>query len=224
MTETTLRPTAIAAAIMAEIADPALLIRELNHRVKNNFQIILSLMHLRKRMLPSDRRGDTRFIEDHMQAMSVAYRLVYATGSIADIAPAELVADVMSGLRQTAGLDEDRLRVEVTSGETAIGLDHALALALYLAIKLPPYLDNATASGGTVAVTLAGVGELLTLSVVAPRAERGDFDVLRTRLMQAYATQLNGRIVPANGQNPAQLEFIPVRFVPAAALSLGCLL
>jgi two-component sensor histidine kinase len=64
------------------LPDTETLLRELNHRVKNNFQIIVSLMNLRKRMLPPERREDIRFVEEHVQSMSVAYRHVYATGSI----------------------------------------------------------------------------------------------------------------------------------------------
>src|ERR1700727_1672910 len=67
-----------------EVPDSETLLRELNHRVKNNFQIIVSLMNLRKRMLPAGRREDIRFIEEHVQSMSVPYRLVYATGSMVD--------------------------------------------------------------------------------------------------------------------------------------------
>src|ERR1700678_1085014 len=92
--------------MMAEMPDPATLVRELNHRVKNNFQIIVSLMNLRKRMMPPERREDIRFIEEHVQSMSVAYRHVYATGSIVDVSLSDLIIDVLSGLRQIAAVDD----------------------------------------------------------------------------------------------------------------------
>ena len=49
-----------------DLPDQVTLVRELNHRVKNNFQIIASLMNLRKRMMPPERREDIRFIEEHV--------------------------------------------------------------------------------------------------------------------------------------------------------------
>src|ERR1700678_1434111 len=98
--------------MMAEMPDPATLVRELNHRVKNNFQIIVSLMNLRKRMMPPERREDIRFIEEHVQSMSVAYRLVYAPGSMIEVSLSELIVEVLSGLRQIAGLSEDQLRLD----------------------------------------------------------------------------------------------------------------
>src|SRR3954451_3881562 len=123
--------------------DPVMLLRELNHRVKNNFQIIVSLMNLRKRMMPPERREDIRFIEEHVQSLSVAYRLVYATGSMIEVSLTELITEVLSGLRQIAGLREEQLQIEIEAGDALIGLDNAIALALYLAILMPPYFDQA---------------------------------------------------------------------------------
>lgn len=203
-----------------DLTSPTMLLRELNHRVKNNFQIILSLMNLQKRMLPPERRDDTRFIEDHVQAMSVAYRLVYATGSISEVSLAALVTEVLSGLRQVAGLDDDQLRVETPVIEVSIDLDHALALALYLAILLPPYLDAAAAAAGNVTVRVTISANLLTLSVDGVSAARTDVDRLRARLMHAYAGQLNGEIIPATGDRAARLQFAPTRSLSPAASRL----
>ena len=96
-------------ATTAGMPDPVVLVRELNHRVKNNLQIIVSLMNLQKRIMAPERREDLRFIEEHVQSMSVAYRLVYATGSMIEVSLTELVAEVLSGLRQIAGVDEECL-------------------------------------------------------------------------------------------------------------------
>ena len=177
-------------------------------------------MNLQKRMLPPERRDDTRFIEDHVQAMSVAYRLVYATGSISEVSLAALVTEVLSGLRQVAGLDDDQLRVETPVIEVSIDLDHALALALYLAILLPPYLDAAAAAAGNVTVRVTISANLLTLSVDGVSAARTDVDRLRARLMHAYAGQLNGEIIPATGDRAARLQFAPTRSLSPAASRL----
>src|ERR1700722_20667556 len=101
----------------AGMPDPVTLVRELNHRVKNNLQIIVSLMNLQKRMMPRERREDIRFIEEHVQSMSVAYRLVYATGSMIEVSLTELVTEVLSGLRQIAGLGAEHLRLEAKAGD-----------------------------------------------------------------------------------------------------------
>ena len=58
-------------------------------------------------MLPPERHEDIRFIEEHVQSMSVPYRLVYATGTIVDVPLSILVGEVTSGLRQISGLTDE---------------------------------------------------------------------------------------------------------------------
>ncbi len=188
--------------------DPITLVRELNHRVKNNFQIIVSLMNLRKRMMPPERREDIRFIEEHVQSMSVAYRLVYATGSMTEVSLTELVAEVLSGLRQIANLPEEQLRLEVAADHAMIGLDHAIALALYLAVVVPPYLTEAIATAGTVTVAIALAMNLVTLSVRGGWGTPISLDLLRNRLMQAYAAQLRADMPPAANHGTEQIRFV----------------
>jgi hypothetical protein len=118
-------PEAGDVAARGETADPVMLVRELNHRVKNNLQIIVSLMNLRKRMMPPERRHDIRFIEEHVQSMTVAYRLVYATGSMVEVSLTDLITEVLSGLRQIAGLEEEALRFDGPATDALIGLDDA---------------------------------------------------------------------------------------------------
>ncbi|MGD0432497.1 MAG: histidine kinase dimerization/phosphoacceptor domain -containing protein, partial [Acetobacteraceae bacterium] len=201
-----------------EAADPVMLVRELNHRVKNNLQIIVSLMNLRKRMMPPERREDIRFIEEHVQSMSVAYRLVYATGSMVEVSLTDLITEVLSGLRQIAGFREESLQIDGPATDALIGLDHAIALALYLAVLLPPYLDEAIAASGNVTISITAAAGLFTLSVRGTWNTQINLDFLRSRLMQAYAAQLKGEIMPAAAHGTEQLRFAlerPVGTMPA---------
>jgi two-component sensor histidine kinase len=203
-----MKPLQRSPSSITEIPDSDTLIRELNHRVKNNFQIIVSLLNLRKRMMPPERREDIRFIEEHVQSMSVAYRLVYATGSMIDVSLSELIGEVLSGLRLISGLADDQLRIEMKTNDASIGLDHAIALALYLSVLLPPYLDAAIARAGEVTVTATLTGDLFSLSVGCDGAAPADVDFLRARLMKAYAGQLNAEMRSAGEGTPEVLRFV----------------
>ncbi len=166
------------------------LLRELNHRVNNNFQIVVSLMNLKKRLLPVDRQDDIRFIEEHVQSMAVAYRLIYANGVILEVPASDLVADVLLGLRLIAKLAAERIDLDLAGLKGMLNLDQAIALALYLAVVLPPYLDQARLTRGVVSVA-AGVDDgILTVTVSGEMAEPVEVDFLRERLMAAYVAQL----------------------------------
>ncbi|MCW3474891.1 histidine kinase dimerization/phosphoacceptor domain -containing protein [Limobrevibacterium gyesilva] len=183
------------------------LLRELNHRVKNNFQVIVSLMNLKKRMLPVEQREDLRFIEEHVQSMAVAYRLVYATGEMVEVSVADLITDVISGLQQIAGLAFERVEIDVGRIDASIGLDQAIALGLYLAVVAPPYLDHAKANRGTVRVNGDIEDGLLTVSLKGSWSEQLPLDFLRSRLMRAYIEQLQAEMLSSTSPSDLRLRF-----------------
>jgi hypothetical protein len=178
------------------------LLRELNHRVNNNFQIVVSLMNLKKRVLPADRQDDIRFIEEHVQSMAAAYRLIYARGDRLEVSASDLIADVVAGLRVLAQVPPESLAVSVDLDSCMLDLDQAIALGLYLAVVLPPYLDHARIIHLPVAViaTLAEAG--VSLRVTGEWELPIDVDALRERLMVAYVARLAAQQQVAN--HPAQ--------------------
>jgi hypothetical protein len=204
------------AGAMAEMPGVAVLVRELNHRVKNNFQIIASLMNLRKRLTLSERREDIRFIEEHLQSMAVAYRLGYDTGSLVEVSLIELITEILSGLRQIASLGEERLLIEGPAVDARISLDDGIALSLYLAAWIPPYLDEAIATAGTVTIAITAAMRVLTLSVRGTWTTPINLESLRVRLMRAYAAQLRAEILPRANFEVERLRFVLEQ--PAAAL------
>ena len=188
------------------MSDADALLRELNHRVKNNFQIIVSLMNLKSRMLPPDRQEDIRFLQEHVQSMAVAYRLVYDTGEMAEVSATELLREVVSELSQIAKLGNQKLTLTTEAVEDAMGLDQAIAFGLFLAMVLPPCLDRTHASGGKMLVA-AGVAErVMTLSISGNwGGEAVQPDPLRIQLHDAYMRQLHAEALPSTG--PSDLRF-----------------
>ena len=172
------------------MSDTDALLRELNHRVNNNFQIVVSLMNLKKRLLPVERQDDIRFIEEHVQSMAVAYRLIYATGLFLEVPAAELLADVVLGLRLISKLPAERIDVDVSGMNGMLNLDQAIALALYVAVALPPYLDHARLSKRNVDVVAKISDAHISLTIAGDWVAPVTMDFLRERLMVAYISQL----------------------------------
>ena len=176
-----------------------ILLRELNHRVKNNLQIIVSLINLKKRLAPPDRWDDVRFIEEHVQAMAVAYRLVYATGDMNEVSIGDLLSETISELRLIARLGARHVRLEGALIQGTMGLDQAISLGMYLAVVLPPYLDGALASGGYVSIAAGLEANLLTLRIAGSWPEPVLPDLLRSRLSEAYTSQLRAETLSRPG-------------------------
>jgi hypothetical protein len=171
-------------------------LREINHRVKNNLQIIVSLMSLKKRTMPVERWEDIRFLQEHVQCMAVAYRLIYDTGETAEVSISELLSEVISELRQIAKLDLGQVRLAGAAVREMVGLDQAIAFGLYLAVVLPPYMDRARRSGGKVVVSAWVESRQLTLSIAGSWCKPVMSDDLRSRLSDAYIGQLRATLLP----------------------------
>ncbi len=182
-------------------------LRELHHRVKNNFQIIASLMNLQKRMLPPERRGDLRFVEEHVQSMAVAYRIVSNSAEMVQVPIDELVREVCDNLRQIAGVKTGALQYDLSQAGGEIELNQGIVLGLYLAVLLPPHLDRAASEGGNVRIRTGVADGALTIAVTATNGKTVAMDFLRRRLIDSYVRQLRGEI-PA----PVEIGEVRLRF------------
>jgi hypothetical protein len=189
-------------------------LRELNHRVKNNLQIIVSLMNLKKLSLPDDRREDIRFLQEHVHCMAVAYRLIYDTSEASEVSISELLSEAISELRQIARLDLGQVRVVGGTIDETVGLDQAIAFGLYLAVVLPPYLDRARSLGGHVVVAASVEARQLTLSIAGSWGEPVESDLLRSRLSDAYIGQLQATPLPSSDPSDRRCRLPLDRMTP----------
>jgi hypothetical protein len=182
--------------LTSTMADNDAFLRELHHRVKNNFQIIASLINLQKRMLPTDRRDEARFVEEHVQSMAAAYRIVSVTDGMVQVALDDLVSDVVDALRHIAGLGREVVQVELPAGHCFVRIEQAVAMGLYLAVVVPPYLDSAGVLGGVLRIIVAAEDpERVVLSVAGDTVIQPD--PLRHRLATAYLRQLSAEVDPS---------------------------
>ena len=204
---------------IATLADNDEFVRELHHRVKNNFQTIASLIHLQKRMLPPDRRGEARFVEEQVQCMAAAYRIAMVANGIVQLALRDLVSDVIDELRQIAGVNRDRVNVELPVNDCYIHMDQAVSMGLYLGVLVPPYLDAAGAPGGTLRVAVAlEEPSYAVLSIAMVREAAIESNPLRRRLAAAFMRQLSAEVDPAT--EPGALR-VRIRLLPLEAASFA---
>jgi hypothetical protein len=202
--------------LVSTTADNDAFVRELHHRVKNNFQMIASLVNLQKRALPIDRRDEMRFVEEHVQSMAAAYRIVTVTDGVVQVALPDLISEVVDALRQIVGLDRDRVNVELPAGECFVRIDQAIAIGLYLAVLVPPYLDSAATLGGILRIIVAAEDpESVVLSIATATEVTIPQNPLRRRLTAAYVRQLHAEVDPTAESGATRVR-IHLQPLPAA--------
>lgn len=166
------------------------LLREVHHSVRNNFQIVASVVRHLNRLLPPERRAEMRLLEEHVQSMAAVYRVAEPRG-IMRVSVNRLVAEVVDNLRHIAGCAREAIELTVPETDNAMAQQHAVALALFLAIVLPPFLDGAASSKLMMAVVVtAGPGNMMTVAV-AMGHKPVILGPLRRQLADLYARQLS---------------------------------
>jgi two-component sensor histidine kinase len=211
------------AALLRETAEEkSALLLELHHRVKNNFQVITSLLSLHRQDMPEERREEIRFVEDYVRAMAVAYRVAYDSGDVTGVRMQDLMRSVVSALRESTEAPPHRIDLGLDVEPIWIDLDRAISIGLYLAAILPPYLkalgDHPKAM---LAITATRRQDMLRLSVGGLEPCDADRPPLRAKLLKAYLRQL--KAAPVAAGNPHEVAIVVPLDEPQQAHRLASL-
>ena len=118
------------------------LLRELHHRVKNNFQVIASFLNLMKRTRVGETREALAFAESRVHAMAAAYKLALAQGDIRLVAVGALVEDVVNYVQHAADMPRRHVRITAAEPTAYLALDRAIPLALVIVETLWPLVTS----------------------------------------------------------------------------------
>jgi PAS domain S-box-containing protein len=107
------------------------LLREVYHRVKNNLQVIQSLLKMRARLLPE---GETRAAIDstvqRIFAMSLAHEHLYRMQDLAHLSLSEYLRDLFNGVEASNSVQPGQIRLQLDAEEILLNLDHAIPFGL----------------------------------------------------------------------------------------------
>lgn len=173
-------------------------VRELHHRVKNNFQMIASLLTLQRREADPAVEAAIREAHDRVQALASAYRASYADGETGSVPLPSLLIDLVERLRESARLSTRAVAVEVSHDGLTAHLDRAIPFALLMTEILVPIFDRGAGEEETVRIQLGWADEaagmirarIVSLGTARPSAPHP----LSERLARAYAAQLGATV------------------------------
>ncbi|MFD1704178.1 histidine kinase dimerization/phosphoacceptor domain -containing protein [Methylopila henanensis] len=201
-------------ALQAAVADRDTLLRELHHRVKNNFQMIASLLALQRQEAPQSLSAVLRAPEDRVRAMAAAYKASYASGEIGHVDVATLVRDVALQARDVGTERSFDVSVAVANDIGEIDLDRAVSVAL-LSMEL---LTAAGAAGSTASVSVSPCEDgRMMLRIAADAPGWLPATGLPMRLIRAYADQLSSAIED-DGAGVVAFAFAPASDKPSIGM------
>ena len=189
------------ASLHDSLAQKDALMREIHHRVKNNLQVISSLLSMQERALTDQvarqAMSDTR---QRISALALIYRAVYQGADIkhVDLRPflEELTGQLLAGDMSAHG----SVRTEVRADRLVIDPDKLAPLALFAVEAVTNAQKHAlTQSGGKLTVEFTVRGPEAELIITDDGGGRNappdpeDIKGVGRTLMNAFARQLRGR-------------------------------
>ncbi len=187
--------------IRASLHEKEILLREIHHRVKNNLQIISSLLNLQ-----SDSIANAEVVaqfqdsQDRIRSMALIHERLYRSDSLAYIDFGPYLRDLVSSLVQTYRRQAQGVRLQVDASSTLMDIDTAIPCGLILNELVSNALKHAFPAGaeGVVGVSLCSDAGKYTLVVWDDGIgfpEGIDFRntaSLGLQLVNSLARQLNG--------------------------------
>jgi two-component sensor histidine kinase len=183
------------------------LLRELNHRVKNNLQIITSLLSLQRARI-TDRGTQELFAEcqNRVRAIALAHQRLCRAPSLAEIDLAAYFDQLVRELSRSYSVGTGTVETRVNVDQIVLSVDHLVPTSLIVNELVCNALKYAFPEGrsgevcvdlhrenGMVNVTVADNGVGFTPDCSKPQTSVG------LRIVEALVEQLSGKIHWANG-------------------------
>ena len=190
--------------IRASLKEKEVLLKEIHHRVKNNLQVISSLMNLQANQLRDKEIVEAfRDSQSRVKAMSLVHERLYQSSDLAQIDFAGYVRDVTNHLLRSYQNGRHPVRLKVDVEAVSLNIDTAIPCALIINELVSNSLKYAFPNGrdGEIQVSMSHIdANDLNLRIsdngigFSENVFWGSTDSLGLQLVRNLTDQLNGSI------------------------------
>jgi len=179
------------------------LLREINHRVKNNLQVILSLLHLHE----CDERGYTD-LESKIRSIALAHDMLTSAPDMSSIEAGRFASNLAKTLDDRFYADSAEL--SGSGDETSISADIAVSIGILIAEACSNAAKHGRGDSGkkvSVDIRIQGDGDSIVATIrddgpgfsdATISGDPGPGRGLGITLMEALAEQIQGRLTLRN--------------------------
>lgn len=211
-------------ALRASLREKDFLLREIHHRVKNNMQVVSSLLQLQSDQI-QDPVVKRHFSEarDRIRSMALVHEKLYKKENIAAIEFSSYAKDLVAQLFRSYGVTENRIRLRLDCNEVFLGPDDAIPLGLILNELVSNALKHAFPGGrsGAIAINFETRKSTLLIEVsddgigLPAGFNLSSGQTLGFQIINALARQLNGGIRVKNDKGAHFVISIKRRSAPS---------
>ncbi len=110
-----------------------ILLKELHHRVKNNLQMVASMLNLQARQMGvEESRRALREARGRVQAMGLIHDKLYQSDNVTKVNLSEYIRELVQGLQDSYGMDKDSFRSSLEVQNITMETDRATPIGLII--------------------------------------------------------------------------------------------
>ena len=206
------------------VAQQELLMREIHHRVKNNLQIVASLLNLQaSRIRVPEARAEFASARDRVRALATLHRHLYMHGEVHTIDMPGFLTELCNQLFQAMGeVPGRRIKLTIEASPLQMSSDQAVPLSLIVTETVSNAVKYAFPNGrtGQVIVRLTADDDHADLvveddgvGIPAGRTdtESGPRDGIGITLIRGFARQLGATLTVHEGSGTRYALTVPLR-------------
>jgi len=200
--------------MQAALAEKIVLLKEVHHRVKNNLQIICSLLDLQADSIPDEQsRGYFRECQNRVRSMALVHERIYRSKDFSSIDFGEYLRDLSQQLFDSYLVNTDRIAFSVSGDpEVVLGVNEAIPCGLIVNELVSNSLKHAfpANASGVISIDFHLMKDMESAWISLAVADNGvglpdgfdfrDTGSLGLQLVSMLVRQLGGRLSVGAGQ------------------------
>ncbi|MBK8519489.1 MAG: hypothetical protein IPL54_00955 [Chitinophagaceae bacterium] len=121
------------AIIQKQATDLEVLMKEIHHRVKNNLQVVSSLLDLQSHTITdSQASAAVKEGKNRVQSMALIHQNLYSEGNIKGIMVKEYISNLVQSLSDSYNISNDKVKVNINIDDLNLDVDTMIPLGLVL--------------------------------------------------------------------------------------------
>jgi PAS domain S-box-containing protein len=200
--------------ITASLREKEVLLKEIHHRVKNNLQVISSLLSLQADAIQDqETRRALKESQNRVRSMAIIHQRLYQSGNLAEVNFGGYIKELCSQLFRSYGAASQKIALSMDTEEISLGVDKAIPCGIILNELVTNALKYAFADGkgGTVTVGLHAANTQVQLVVrddglgMPAGVEHARSDSLGMKLVHMLVEQISGTLA-CDPEEPGRAE------------------
>ena len=187
--------------LRSSLDEKEILLKEIHHRVKNNLQVISSLLNLQSNYVRDANDMEIfRESQNRIRSMALIHEKLYQSGNVSFVDFPQYARSLANTLFRSYRSTENNVRLEVDFGDVSLGIDAAVPCGLIINELLSNALKHAfpDGRGGKVLLGLRAQGGMTRLTVkddgvgVPQEVDVSRPDSLGLQLVNTLVSQIGG--------------------------------